>query len=79
MALQIFEVLRKAGATHSFSAGLVLGGKDFKMEQSRITQMNILVATPGRLRAHIEETPGFDVSRVQARAAQGRVGGRRTR
>lgn len=50
LALQIFEVIRSAGKKHSFSAGLVTGGKkEFKEEQLRVVRMNILVATPGRL------------------------------
>lgn len=65
LALQIFEVLRRVGEGHSVSAGLVLGGKDFALEQSRITLMNVLVSTPGRLRQHLEQTPGFDTSGVE--------------
>jgi ATP-dependent RNA helicase DDX10/DBP4 len=66
LALQIFEVLRIAGRKHSFSAGLVTGGKkEFEGEQERIVKMNILVATPGRLVQHLEQTPGFDASRIQ--------------
>jgi ATP-dependent RNA helicase DDX10/DBP4 len=50
LALQIFDVIRTIGKKHQFSAGLVTGGKkEFEEEQSRITRMNILVATPGRL------------------------------
>jgi ATP-dependent RNA helicase DDX10/DBP4 len=33
LAVQIFEVLRKIGHQHSFSAGLVIGGKSLKEEQ----------------------------------------------
>lgn len=33
LAVQIFEVLRKIGAKHTFSAGLVIGGKNLKDEQ----------------------------------------------
>ena len=33
LALQIFEVLRLAGARHDFAAGLVIGGKDKGEEQ----------------------------------------------
>lgn len=29
LALQIFDVMRQIGRYHSFSAGLVIGGKDF--------------------------------------------------
>ena len=65
LALQIFEVLRIVGKKHSFSAGLITGGrKDFEGEQERIPGMNILVATPGRFLQHLEQTPGFDASQV---------------
>lgn len=62
---QIFDVLCTIGKYHSFSAGLVIGGKDFEEEQSRILSMNILVATPGRFLQHLEQTPGFDCSNVR--------------
>eukprot|EP00741_Cyanophora_paradoxa_P012274 tig00020604_g11860.t1 len=65
LALQIFEVLRKVGAGQSFSAGLIIGGKDIKAEQERICQTNILVCTPGRLLQHMDETVNFDCSTVQ--------------
>ncbi len=66
LALQIFEVLRIVGRKHQFSAGLVTGGKsEFDGEQARIINMNILVATPGRLLQHLEQTPGFDASKLQ--------------
>ena len=65
LALQIFEVLRKIGHYHPFSAGLVIGGKDKDEEASRIAQMNILIATPGRLLQHMSETPEFEVKDVQ--------------
>ncbi|KAJ3089974.1 ATP-dependent RNA helicase dbp4 [Quaeritorhiza haematococci] len=59
LALQIFEVLRKVGKFHTFSAGLLIGGKDVKSEKERIGRMNILVTTPGRLLQHMDETPDF--------------------
>lgn len=44
------QVLTKVGVAHfGLSAGLVVGGKDFAEERARVTTMNILVATPGRL------------------------------
>ena len=60
-----FDVLCTIGKYHSFSAGLVIGGKDFEEEQRRILSMNILVATPGRFLQHLEQTPGFDCSNVR--------------
>ena len=60
LAYQTFEVLRKIGACHDFSAGLVIGGKDISFEQSRILNTNIIICTPGRLLQHMDETPNFE-------------------
>lgn len=65
LAMQIFDVLRSIGGQHTFSAGLVIGGKDLKHEQDRLRKMNILIATPGRLLQHLDQTVGFDVSNLQ--------------
>lgn len=65
LALQIFEVLRKVGKKHSFSAGLLIGGKDLKQEQERVSRMNILICTPGRLLQHMDQTPEFDCSNLK--------------
>ena len=67
LALQIFEVLRKIGFKHpSLSAGLIIGGgKEFQEEQERIPRMNILVATPGRLLQHLDQTPGFQTDNLK--------------
>ena len=63
LALQIFEVLKSVGWAHySLSAGVVCGGKSFEEEQEAIGRMSILVATPGRLLQHLEQSPEFDVS-----------------
>jgi ATP-dependent RNA helicase DDX10/DBP4 len=62
---------------HELSAGLLIGGKDVKEEQSTVSSMNILVATPGRLLQHMDETPGFDISGLQVLVgAQHRRAGR---
>ncbi|RDX46437.1 DEAD-domain-containing protein [Lentinus brumalis] len=65
LAVQIFEVLRSIGGYHSFSAGLVIGGKNLKDERERLTRMNILVATPGRLLQHMDQTIGFECDNLQ--------------
>lgn len=66
LALQIFEVLRVFGKHHQLSAGLITGGKkEFREEQASVIRMNILIATPGRLLQHLEQTPGFDASLLQ--------------
>ncbi|KAH7912865.1 DEAD-domain-containing protein [Hygrophoropsis aurantiaca] len=65
LAVQIFEVLRSIGCYHGFSAGLVIGGKNLKDERERLSRMNILVATPGRLLQHMDQTFGFESDNLQ--------------
>eukprot|EP00882_Tetradesmus_deserticola_P029701 GHRQ01033292.1.p1 GENE.GHRQ01033292.1~~GHRQ01033292.1.p1 ORF type:complete len:414 (+),score=195.41 GHRQ01033292.1:115-1356(+) len=65
LALQIFEELVKVGKRHDMSAGLLIGGKAVNEEATRVNAMNILVATPGRLLQHMDETPGFDTHSLQ--------------
>uniref|UniRef100_A0ACB8FGP1 ATPdependent RNA helicase n=1 Tax=Sphaerodactylus townsendi TaxID=933632 RepID=A0ACB8FGP1_9SAUR len=65
LAYQTFEVLRKVGKNHDFSAGLVIGGKDLKQESERIHNINILICTPGRLLQHMDETSYFHASNLQ--------------
>ncbi|CAM1503304.1 Fc.00g080800.m01.CDS01 [Cosmosporella sp. VM-42] len=65
LAVQIFDVLRKVGRYHAFSAGLVIGGKSLKEEAERLGRMNILVCTPGRMLQHLDQTAGFDANNLQ--------------
>jgi len=65
LAVQTFQVLRSIGSHHHFSAGLLVGGKkEFGLEQHHVTRMNIIIATPGRLLQHLEQTAGLNVDRV---------------
>lgn len=65
LAVQIFDVLKKVGVGHSFSAGLVIGGKSLEEERDRLARMNILVATPGRLQQHMQQTSDFNADNLQ--------------
>lgn len=65
LAVQSFEVLRKIGRYHTFSAGLVIGGKSLREEADRLGRMNILVCTPGRMLQHLDQTAGFNVDNLQ--------------
>lgn len=69
--MSTLQVLRKIGVMHfSLSAGLVTGGKRFDEEQNAISRMNILIATPGRLLQHLEQSPFFNVQDLQVRSKQ---------
>ncbi|KAG9467095.1 hypothetical protein GDO78_015631, partial [Eleutherodactylus coqui] len=65
LAYQTFEVLRKVGRNHEFSAGLIIGGKDLNEETARIHRTNILICTPGRLLQHMDETSLFHACNLQ--------------
>ncbi|XP_042272151.1 probable ATP-dependent RNA helicase DDX10 [Thunnus maccoyii] len=62
LAYQTFEVLRKVGKNHEFSAGLIIGGKELKSEAEKIHRTNIVICTPGRLLQHMDETAAFHAS-----------------
>ena len=64
-AMQIFQVLRKVGSHHTFSAGLLIGGKSLAEEQSRIENINILICTPGRLLQHMDQTASLHCETLQ--------------
>ncbi|KAF2078271.1 hypothetical protein CYY_000461 [Polysphondylium violaceum] len=65
LAIQIFDVLKAAGKHHNFSAGLIIGGRNVQQEKDKINSMNILIATPGRLLQHMDETYSFDCSNLK--------------
>lgn len=65
LAIQIFEVLRKVGRYHAFSAGLVIGGKSLREEQERLGRMNILVCTPGRMLQHLDQTAMLETNNLK--------------
>jgi ATP-dependent RNA helicase DDX18/HAS1 len=66
LALQIYGVAAELCKYHSQSYGIVMGGANRKMEADRLQRGTaILVATPGRLLDHLQNTPGFVVSNLQ--------------
>lgn len=65
LAMQIYEVLTKIGGHQSFSAGLVIGGKDVKFELERISRINILIGTPGRILQHMDQAVGLNTDNLQ--------------
>jgi len=59
----------QVGRHHGFSGGLLIGGRQgVESERSARGPLNILVATPGRLLQHMDETPNFDCAQLQVPA-----------
>lgn len=65
LGIQLFETMRQVGKYHNFSAGLVIGGKDVEFEKKSIAGINVLIATPGRLLQHLQQTPDFNLDSLQ--------------
>lgn len=67
LATQIYGVLETVvGCYHHIVPGIVIGGEKKKSEKARIRKgVNILVATPGRLADHMENTTSLDTSQLR--------------
>lgn len=60
LALQIFGVARELMANHSQTLGIVIGGANRRQEAEKLMKgVNLLIATPGRLLDHLQNTKGF--------------------
>lgn len=67
LALQIFGVAKDLMAHHSQTFGIVMGGANRRAEADKLGKgVNLLVATPGRLLDHLENTKGFVYRNLKA-------------
>lgn len=67
LALQIFGVARELMAQHSQTYGIVIGGANRRAEAEKLTKgVNLIIATPGRLLDHLQNTQGFVYKNVKA-------------
>lgn len=67
LATQIYSVLETLSrCCHRIVPGIVIGGEKKKSEKARLRKgVNILVATPGRLVDHIENTTNLELSDIR--------------
>jgi ATP-dependent RNA helicase DDX18/HAS1 len=67
LALQIFGVAKELMAHHSQTFGIVMGGANRKAEVEKLAKgVNLVIATPGRLLDHLENTQGFVFKNLKA-------------
>ncbi|KAK0568132.1 ATP-dependent RNA helicase [Tilletia horrida] len=67
LALQIFGVAKELLAHHNQTFGIVMGGANRKAEADKLQKgVNLIVATPGRLLDHLQNTKGFVFSNLKA-------------
>ncbi|XP_063128478.1 ATP-dependent RNA helicase DDX18 isoform X1 [Rattus norvegicus] len=66
LAMQTFGVLKELMTHHVHTYGLIMGGSNRSAEvQKLLNGINIVVATPGRLLDHMQNTPGFMYKNLQ--------------
>ncbi|XP_005397750.1 PREDICTED: ATP-dependent RNA helicase DDX18 [Chinchilla lanigera] len=66
LAMQTFGVLKELMTHHVHTYGLIMGGSNRSAEaQKLVNGINIIVATPGRLLDHMQNTPGFMYKNLQ--------------
>ena len=68
LALQIFGQLQGLMPHHKQTFGLIMGGSNRRTEAEKLEKgVNIVVATPGRLLDHLQNTKGFHFANLQVR------------
>lgn len=66
LAMQIFGVVTDLASAHGLTHGIVMGGANRKSEASKLVKgISILIATPGRLLDHLQNTKGFNFENLQ--------------
>ncbi|XP_054471355.1 ATP-dependent RNA helicase DDX18 [Anoplopoma fimbria] len=66
LAMQTYGVMKELMAHHVHTFGLIMGGSNRSAEAQKLANgVNILVATPGRLLDHLQNTAGFMYKNLQ--------------
>lgn len=66
LSMQTFGVLKELMAHHHHTYGLLMGGASRQTEAQKLSKgINIIVATPGRLLDHLQNTPDFMYKNLQ--------------
>ncbi|KAM9364033.1 ATP-dependent RNA helicase DDX18 [Pholidichthys leucotaenia] len=66
LAMQTYGVLKELMTHHFHTYGLIMGGSNRSAEAQKLANgVNIIVATPGRLLDHLQNTPGFMYKNLQ--------------
>ena len=66
LALQIFGVAKELFKYHTQTFGIIMGGANRAAEASKLAKgVNLIVATPGRLLDHLQNTKGFVIKNLK--------------
>ncbi|TRY63930.1 hypothetical protein TCAL_00878 [Tigriopus californicus] len=66
LGVQVFQVSKQLAEFTTISFGLSVGGLDLKMQESSLRKSpDVVVATPGRLIDHLQNTPSFTLDSIE--------------
>lgn len=66
LGAQVYQVTKQLAQFSSIDIGLAIGGLDVKAQESILRQnVDIVIATPGRLIDHIKNTPSFTLDSIE--------------
>uniref|UniRef100_T1J247 RNA helicase n=1 Tax=Strigamia maritima TaxID=126957 RepID=T1J247_STRMM len=66
LAVQVFEVSLKLAQLTNIKIGLATGGLDIKTQETVLkSNPDIIIATPGRLIDHLQNTPSFNIENIE--------------
>ena len=66
LGVQVFQVTKQLTQFTSIEVGLSVGGLDLKMQESTLRKNpDIVIATPGRLIDHLQNTPSFGLDNIE--------------
>ena len=72
LAVQIYQELQKLMSGHCQTYGLIMGGSNRAEESKKLAKgVNIIVATPGRLLDHLQNTANFQGRKKQFEQMRG--------
>ena len=66
LGVQVYQVTRQLGQFTSIEIGLSVGGLDLKEQESMLRKNpDVVIATPGRLIDHLQNTPTFSLESIE--------------
>jgi ATP-dependent RNA helicase DDX27 len=66
LGAQVYQVTKQLAQFSNIDIGLAIGGLDVKAQESVLRQnVDIVIATPGRLIDHIKNTPSFSLDSIE--------------
>ena len=66
LKFQVYQVTKQLAQFTTVEVALSVGGLDLKMQEAMLRKnLNVVIATPGRLIDHVKNTPTFSLESIE--------------